>query len=199
VTALPTIRAAAAGGDVIAQHLRTMAQLGAGEAVREAQRQGAHAAAPDMQAVEAELTARASALEQLLAQALSQAAANKAVQLSGGGMSPDEVAGEVADHLASLSDAYLSDQFGGALSAAQNAGRLAVMGANSPSRIYASELLDVNTCGPCRARDGHEYLSLDAAAVDYPAGGYRGCDGGPRCRGTVVAVYAEAPATEGAA
>lgn len=57
--------------------------------------------------------------------------------------------------------------------------------------IYASEILDGNTCDPCGAVDGARYLSIDDAHVDYrEGGGFRQCDGGLRCRGTLVFVHA---------
>lgn len=191
LAALAQIRATAAGADMVEERLRTMAHLGAAEATAEAVRQGVSATVPDVAALEAELAARASALEQLLTSAISQAAANKAVQLSGGGLAPPDVGAQVSGYLGSLSDAYLADQFGGATSAAQNAGRLAAMTANGASAFYASELLDVNTCVACAGNDGKEYATAAAAAVDYPAGGFAECSGGPRCRGTIVAIFGE--------
>lgn len=63
-------------------------------------------------------------------------------------------------------------------------------------RIYASELLDGSTCGPCSMVDGAEYSDLARAMADYPTGTYRACEGGPRCRGTLVFVWpTEAPPT----
>lgn len=59
-----------------------------------------------------------------------------------------------------------------------------------PREVYASELLDSNTCLACSAVDGRTYDSLESALVDYPgAGGYVGCAGGSRCRGTLVVVH----------
>ena len=58
-----------------------------------------------------------------------------------------------------------------------------------PKTIYASELLDRNTCTPCSHVDGHEYATLDEALADYPLGRYRECAGGDRCRGTLVYVW----------
>jgi hypothetical protein len=191
LVALAQLQALPTGAEVIATALKTMAQLGAAQATAEAIRQGQPAAMPTLDAASAELEARAGALEQILAQAVSQAASTKAVQLSGGTLDADAVAGQVADYLGGLSDAYLSDQLGGALSAAQNAGRLAAMGHNQASRFYASELLDSSTCTACEEIDGTEYDTAEAAAADYPAGGYRDCQGGPRCRGTIVAIYGE--------
>lgn len=63
-------------------------------------------------------------------------------------------------------------------------------------RIYASELLDKNTCDECRLVDGKEYPDLEAAERDYPTGGYAHCHGRERCRGTLVAVYEETPPPE---
>ena len=58
------------------------------------------------------------------------------------------------------------------------------------ARVYASELLDKNTCDPCAGVDGKEYATVDAAHVDYREhGGFRNCGGGLRCRGTLVFVF----------
>jgi hypothetical protein len=54
--------------------------------------------------------------------------------------------------------------------------------------LYASELLDRNTCPACLYIDGQTLTVAQAKAL-YAGGGYLECDGGPRCRGTVVAVY----------
>ncbi|WBF78972.1 capsid maturation protease [Arthrobacter phage Bolt007] len=58
-----------------------------------------------------------------------------------------------------------------------------------PSEIWASELLDSATCGPCQAIDGKEYETVAAAREDYPHGGYGMCDGDARCRGTLVFIF----------
>ena len=69
-------------------------------------------------------------------------------------------------------------------------------GAGDVARYYASELLDQDTCANCRAVDGTQYATLDAALADYPDGPYAGCLSGGHCRGTLVAVMArEQPAT----
>ena len=48
----------------------------------------------------------------------------------------------------------------------------------------------VHNCEPCAAVDGTQYATMDDALVDYPGGGiYRACDGGDRCRGTLVAIF----------
>ena len=82
------------------------------------------------------------------------------------------------------------------MTAAQNEGRLQEMASGPVGRYYASELLDSSTCENCAAEDEHEFASIGEARKAYPTGGFRDCLGGARCRGTVVAVYAEeAPAT----
>lgn len=70
-------------------------------------------------------------------------------------------------------------------------------GVARPARIYASELLDRSTCGPCSLVDGREFPTEAAARIDYPHGVYRNCEGGARCRGTLVFVWeTEEPPTE---
>lgn len=127
------------------------------------------------------------------------------------------VAAEAAQRAATATGATAADVVTAALDAAERASPagtedLARQGANvthglgraaaqatmpAPREVYASELLDSSTCGPCATVDGRTYESLEAGLVDYPgAGGYIGCDGGSRCRGTLVLVHStEAPPT----
>jgi hypothetical protein len=60
-----------------------------------------------------------------------------------------------------------------------------------PKEVYASELLDQNTCGPCSMIDGHAYADLADGLADYPNGQYADCEGGERCRGTLVFVWSQ--------
>ena len=53
--------------------------------------------------------------------------------------------------------------------------------------LYASELLDRRTCHPCSDIDGTAMTEAEAAVM-YPLGQYVECEGGWRCRGTVIAV-----------
>jgi hypothetical protein len=74
---------------------------------------------------------------------------------------------------------------------------LAAAGDPPAAQIYASELLDGNTCAPCSLVDGTTYPDLDTARLDYPTGIYVDCEGGDRCRGTLVFVWgSEAPPTD---
>lgn len=58
-----------------------------------------------------------------------------------------------------------------------------------PEEIWASEILDGATCQNCRAVDGKEYATMAEARADYPNGPYVRCDGGARCRGTLVFMF----------
>ncbi|ASX98676.1 MuF-like minor capsid protein [Arthrobacter phage Colucci] len=81
-----------------------------------------------------------------------------------------------------------------AIHAAHGTGRNEAAADLNPSAIYASEIMDGATCGPCADIDGHKYKTLEEAREDYPNGGYGGCDGDLRCRGTLVFMYDD-PAT----
>jgi 2'-5' RNA ligase len=122
---------------------------------------------------------------------LVQSAVRQAMRVWGSG-SPSQVAGQVDEHLAGLSGAAVEEQVGAAMSAAQNEGRMAVLAAAPPATYVSSEVLDRNSCKPCRDIDGTEYDSLTAARAAYPSGGYTGCLGGNRCRGTLVTVWPQA-------
>lgn len=109
-----------------------------------------------------------------------------------------DLPGRIRTALADLSDARLQDAANVAANNVYGAGRGAVPDEvpETPARIYASELRDGNTCGPCAQVDGREYDDLEEARRDYPAGRFRDCLGGPRCRGTLVFVWeAEAEPT----
>lgn len=104
---------------------------------------------------------------------------------------PDAVISAVSSAVDAISTAGVEDLARQATTTAVNQGRLAAAQKTpDPQEVYASELLDKNTCVPCSQLDGRLYESLDAALVDYPSGGsYAGCLGGPRCRGTLVFVW----------
>lgn len=82
----------------------------------------------------------------------------------------------------------LDDVAAQAVNAAQGLARAeATAGLTDAGSVaYASELLDANCCAPCRAVDGTAYPSHAAARADYPAGRYRACLGGDRCRGQLI-------------
>ena len=170
--------------------------LAAGEAQqREAEAQGI--SVPEWSLDDEALTAAAirdrirqvaTTTARLLGLGLVQSAVRRAVQLFGSGTG-DEVAAQVDEHLAGLSGAAVEEQIGAAMTAAQNEGRMAVLAVTPPAEYTASEILDRNSCAPCRAVDGTRYTNLIDARAAYPTGGYINCLGGPRCRGTLVTVW----------
>jgi hypothetical protein len=190
--AMAALQAPREGRDELAVILLDAARVGMSTALAEAQAQGV-ILTPVEDAVLAQMVGdQADALTTMAADGISIAAARKATALVGGGRSPEDVAGEVEAHLRGMAHQWTVDQLRGAVQMAQNGGRLAVMEqAEGAVGFYSSELLDTNTCERCVAIDGKNYDSVAAARHDYPSGGFAHCEGGPRCRGTVVAVYGE--------
>jgi hypothetical protein len=191
------ITAPVVGADDLADVLHAVAVQGAGEAVSELAAQGVSLTAPEADALRALVTDHATAVATQTADGLSLAASRRAVQLAGTGLTPAELAAEVVGYLDGLAHTWERDQLAGAASQALNAGRLHVFERVEPTTaFYASELLDAATCSACIDADGREYATIAEARADYPSGGYRECAGGPRCRGTIVAV-AEAETAPG--
>jgi HK97 family phage portal protein len=125
----------------------------------------------------------------LLGSGYANAAGREALRLYLPGASGADIAAATVTHLDDLSDVFLRDALGGALTRAQNLGRLATL-RNAPAAAYfAAEDLDQNTCQPCRNIDGTRLPTLDAANLAYGGGPYLFCKGGLRCRGTVIAVW----------
>lgn len=137
----------------------------------------------------------------LAASSLVQAAKRRLSGLLRSSAPAETVAAEVDRELAAMDDSGVRASVGSAMTAAQNAGRSAVMEAAPPANSYvASEILDSRTCGPCKAIDGRVFTTLDGAVAEYPVMGYRDCTGaryGNACRGFIVAVWQEVrtPAT----
>lgn len=107
------------------------------------------------------------------------------------GATAAEVAATLDAVNAQLSTSTVADVARTAAQGADGLGRQSLVdaAARAPGRIYASELLDRATCGPCYGVDGTEYLTLEEARGDYPNGTYVGCEGRARCRGTLVIVW----------
>lgn len=181
------------GGDALAELLLPAVRNAAASAVAEAASMGLALPMPTDDALRLAMADHVAAVVTQAANGVSLAAQRKAVQLVGG-RTPAELAAEVVNYLQGLKHQWTKDQLAGAVQAAQNTGRFHVWEAvpeEHPTTWYASELLDANTCEPCAAIDGKEYADLAEAQQDYPGGGFMDCDGGPRCRGTVVAVFDE--------
>jgi hypothetical protein len=198
--AMARLSASAFNVDEVHEHLIAAARAGAGAAVRECAAQGMPLAGPDDEALAALVADHVKAVTTMTANDLSLAAQRRATQLVGG-RSPQTIATETASDLSGLKHQWTVDQLRGAVTMAQNSARAAVFSEAlklAPADVYASELLDSNTCSPCIANDGKSYGSLDAAIMDYASGGFVQCEGGPRCRGTLVLVRAEQDPSPGA-
>lgn len=126
-----------------------------------------------------------------LAARMTSAASVRATVLAQAQESGAEVARDVDHDLSDHPRRYVRDFLAAALTAAQNWGRLLFLRAAPPAQYVASEILDRNTCGPCRTVDGQTFVGLDAVEAAYPAGGYVSCQGGGRCRGTFTAVWGD--------
>jgi hypothetical protein len=180
------------GASNILIRLMGVASLGADQAIQEARSQGVEIPRQDVNDAETALRARADAVARVISSALSQSASREAIRLTGGSLSPAEVAEAVAQHLRELTGTYEKDVLGGAVQASINAGRRIVFLRDSePGEIHASELLDSNTCSKCVAVDGRQYLTVTDAEKDYPTGHYKDCDGRERCRGMLIKVYSQ--------
>lgn len=186
------IAAGTVGAAELTEILMVAARTGAVTAAAEAAAQGVPLlGAVSDDALRPIVAAQAEAVAALHARSMSLAAARKAVQLTPG-RTPDVVADELGLHLQGFKHQWTQDQLAGANQMALNVGRLQVMDrVEAPKYFAASELLDVNTCDPCRMIDGTEWPTIVEAQARYGAGGYVDCQGGPRCRGTMVAIYDE--------
>lgn len=178
--------------ELLSAAMRSMAQTAAGHVVDEAAAQGV-AIQPALPILTT-LDDSAAVTTTLLGISLALSAAREAKRVHAPGMTGEEVAGLVTDHLKAKSDAEARSQLGGALTGAQNAARIATLKHGPVAALYASEANDNGTCKPCREVDGRWLGNTDGVDFDqlnktYPDGGYVGCLGGVRCRGTVVGVW----------
>ncbi|WP_146771012.1 phage portal protein [Prauserella muralis] len=177
--------------------MRDLAAKAADHVVIEADQQGA-----DIQPVtppDADLDAMAREAAALDADRYGSSAAREAARIRPG-LPDDEVIERVRQHLDDLSDAGSREMLAAAMTDAQNQARKATLRSVPDVALYASEVLDTNTCAPCRAVHGRWIAnSADMTAVDrlYPTGGYIDCLGRWRCRGTIVGIWRPAQTREG--
>jgi hypothetical protein len=180
------LRATPAGADVLSAAMSALASSGVMAGLQEAAYQGVELEAPDLAALDEELRQTAEALSTVMAASISEAASREAMSLVGAGLTATAIAVAVADHLNGLTDSYVKDRLQGALSRAQEAGRLAALAQGDVEAVQASELLDPATCKPCREIDEKRYDSIEDGEKDYGRGRYRSCLGSDRCRGKLV-------------
>jgi hypothetical protein len=185
---------------VLVSLLTAAADAGCAQVIAEAARQGVQLAASVDYEPRAEVEAR-EMVRRMAAQVTESAAAaarTRVATSAGRGLLARALArlgaGEadvVAVHLASLTAAQARGTAAGAASRATFTGRSAALEQGNPDQVYASEILDEATCGPCQEIDGTNYASMEEARADYPGGGFIGCDGMERCRGTLVATWGD--------
>jgi len=182
------------GPDLILMHMRALADTASTAMLREATHQGVTVDQARVTVDTAKLERAATARAGIAAGWLAQQAGIKALQVAAARTSAElgADAGDAVDSfLGGLSENATRAQLGAALTLAQNAGRTAVMDAAPPATYTATEILDKNTCDPCRAEDGTVFDTLEDAEAAYPTGGYAECEGFDRCRGTVYATWGE--------
>lgn len=157
--------------------------------VAEAASTGVRISAPDKPGAD-RVRQTADAVAHIIAAGYASGAGRAALQLAGA--SPAEVRDAVAEHLAELGtsgNGLVGDNTGALLSAAQHAGRLAVLEKHRARAYRAVEVNDPNRCRPCAETNNHEYPTLEAALADYPASGNRRCLGAARCRGFIQPIF----------
>jgi HK97 family phage portal protein len=188
--------ASAAGAALLAAAMTSYAVTAAGQATTEARAQGAsvapvHPPAAVVQQIAAVVAA-------LMAAELAVTAGRAAGLAFAPGLTGVQVAAKVAPQLEALPETGTASHVSGALHAAGNRARVATFLAGPPGQLVASEELDSNTCEPCRAVNGRVIGSTSDADIEarvhdlYPVGGYFGCAGRDRCRGTVTTTYSPA-------
>jgi len=183
----------AAAQEALVEAMVDMALTAARRMSREAEAQGVRI--DPVASDSAVFAAVAGASVALLAEGLTNSAGREALRQWSPSTSGDDVSRSVLEHLEQLSDAFPRMQLGAALTSAQNTGRLNTALSGPVAALYASEVMDRNTCRPCREVDGKWLGNTDdpdtpaRVAEVYPNGGYRFCQGGVRCRGTIVSVF----------
>lgn len=189
---LSTIEVTPQGKDLLIDAMSAMFNAGASMAMQELEDQGqTKFELPNAETHLDKFTARASAVDNVAARTLGNMGSAKAVSASGGTLTRAQVGDHVQGYLEGLTHSMLKDRLAGSMTQAMNAGRRAVMSEGPPAEYYASEILDNNTCEQCTSVDGTQYNNVGESESDYPGGGYVNCEGGERCRGTIVAVYKE--------
>ncbi len=175
--------------DELAPAMTSLAATAVQQMIVEADAQGVDL--PTVVADPVRLAALAEAHASTLGRELAVSAAGETTRVFRPGIGADELEEHVRDYLDGLSDARPRLYLGGALTAAQNAGRISVLSAGPVAAYYANETLDKNTCQPCKDVNG-KWLGnsiLGDVIKTYPTGGYLRCEGRLRCRGHVSAIW----------
>lgn len=178
---------------LVTKALTAFAGISAGLAAAELAKQGATGVAQQTP-TEGDLSTEADIAVTLLATSLGQSAGSEAARVHGPNSSIPETQQLVHQHVANLTDSQLTYVLGAALHGAGNHARILTLLGVDDVFVYASEVMDSNTCEPCDEIHGvllGSTVDGDFSRVyeDYPVRGYIDCLGRDRCRGTVVGVY----------
>jgi len=176
----------ARGADLLMSAMDSMVQQGVNRAIAEAAAQASASHPARVKPDPKRLASRPRPAPRWPPSTTAQQAGKRALRVTQASAG-SEAARDVTAHLEGLSPVPLADQLMAAMIAASNAGRLAVFDAGPDAAYTATEILDANTCKPCANIDGYQYPDLAGAEADYGNGGYLGCLGELRCRGTVIA------------
>jgi hypothetical protein len=192
LVALAAIDAPILGAEILSQELMRAVAQATSQAVIEAATQGIEITPPTPESFADAMNQRAQAMTTIMAKSISEAAARNAITYAGTTTDAAELAAAVKAHLTGLTDTYLTDNLGAAVHTAQNDARFETLNQGPVRYWYASELIDTpNICRNCSDVNDREYQTLEDARRDYPAGFYRNCSGGVRCRGSLVAIFKE--------
>ena len=179
------------GAVVLLNAMTALAETAATQVVAEAAAQDVEISAGLV--TRAALAQWADAAAGTLADGMLLSAVREALRVWGPTSTPEQVAGQVQEHLEGLTDAQNRYVLGGALTQAQHTGREATILAGPSAALYADEILDRATCGPCRSVNRRWLGNSDDPAKpwqgQYPVRGYIACEGRDRCRGQVIAVW----------
>lgn len=189
VTALAGLAVTTApAAEILATAMIALAIESAGQMIAEAATQGVKIPKPKVD--KTRLTETATTIADLMGESTATTAGREAIRIAGDSTDGKDIAKQVTTHLETLTDAWPREQLGGALTSAQNYGRMvAVAAAPTKPVLAASEVLDKATCEACREIDGHEFESIAEANAAYASGGYTGCLGRLRCRGILIALW----------
>lgn len=126
----------------------------------------------------------------VIAARLATAAAQTAIGRSGASRDQVETAVKTdLDAQIAATGGWLAGTVGGAMLTAQHTARMATLAhADGAVRYKSDEPGGPSSCKPCDDIAGTIYDSFAAASADYVSGGYIGCLGGLRCRGTIVPI-----------
>jgi hypothetical protein len=124
----------------------------------------------------------------VVASAYASAAARRAMLAPAGAAA--SVVRAALTEMSAATRGLVADNLGAALSIAQGQGRLAVLASAPAIEFVGVETNDSNRCGPCTAAHMRRYPTLADALRERPAGGQlAACEGGPRCRGFLTAIW----------